>query len=199
MSTLLAWRPLVVAVALLVGGAPRIARGQSAPRATAPVALPSGRTWQTTAPMPGLASRADYVPAERYNEIRALVTRMRAEGGELFIAPDQQTSYMVLRRTTESEVEEHSRWDDILIVRAGTGSIELGARTTGARMAAPGELRGGRITTPRRMVLRPGDVARIPAGVPHAFVPSGSEPWEMLVVKVRRPNKPLKRVPGAGR
>jgi mannose-6-phosphate isomerase-like protein (cupin superfamily) len=149
--------------------------------------------------MPGLASRADYVPVERYDQIRALVTRTRAEGGQLFIAPDQQTSYMVLRRTTESAVEEHSRWDDILIVRAGTGSVELGARTTGARVAAPGELRGGRITTPRRLLLRPGDVARIPAGVPHAFVPRGPEPWEMLVVKVRRPDKPLKRTPDAKR
>jgi hypothetical protein len=45
----------------------------------------------------------------------------------------------------------------------------------------------------------PGDLARIPAGVPHAVLPSGSEPWEMLVVKVRRPAKPLKRTPDAGR
>src|SRR5687768_13202556 len=109
MPGMLGQRSSAIAVALLVGGSPQFVRGQAAPRGAerAKTAAPRpARSWQTTAPMPGLASRADYVPAERYNEIRALVTRTRSEGGQLFIAPDQQTSYMVLRRTTESAVEE---------------------------------------------------------------------------------------------
>ena len=60
------------------------------------------------------------------------------------VAPDEQTVYMLVRRTTESDIEEHSRWDDIKESR----------------------------------VLRRGDVARVPAGMPHRFVPSGGEPWE---------------------
>lgn len=68
-----------------------------------------------------------------------------------------------------------------------------GPRVQGARFLAPGELRGGVLARREARVLRVGDLARIPAGVPHAFVPSGSEPWELLIVKVRRPNRPLKR------
>jgi mannose-6-phosphate isomerase-like protein (cupin superfamily) len=146
--------------------------------------------------LPGLASRVDYVPVERFAQIRTLVDGAHAEGGTLFIAPDQQTSYMLLRRTAAGAVEEHSRWDDVLIVRSGRGVVELGPRTVGARVAAPGELRGGTLVEARRLVLRTGDVARIPAGVPHAFHPEGAEPWEVLVVKVRRPGKPLKGADG---
>ena len=58
-----------------------------------------------------------------------------------------------------------------------------------------GELRGGTIVVPSRLELRPGDIARIPAGVPHAFVPNGPDAWEFLLIKVRRPNKPLKQPP----
>jgi mannose-6-phosphate isomerase-like protein (cupin superfamily) len=160
--------------------------------------LAQGRTPASPAPRPeALPSRVDYVPRERYEQIRALVVGTRSQGGTLFNAPDEQTSYLLVHRTAPSEPEEHSRWDDVIIVRAGSGTIELGRRTTGARMAAPGEFRGGTIAAPSRLVLRPGDIARIPAGVPHAFSPSGREPWELLIVKVRRPNRPLRRVASA--
>jgi hypothetical protein len=105
----------------------------------------------------------DYVPAYRFDQIRSFAKGTGTNGGTVAVALDQQTSYMLVRRTTESDVEEHSRWD------------ALGARES--------------------RVLHVGDMARIPAGVPHAFVPSGTEPWELLIVKVRRPHLPLKRHP----
>ena len=135
----------------------------------------------------------DYVPAYRFDYVRAYAVNSRTVGGTVAVAWDEQTSYMLVRRTAESEVEEHSRWDDVLLVRSGTGAIVYGSRATGAKLVAPGELRGGALTTRESRVLRVGDMARIPAGVPHAFVPSSAEPWELLIVKVRRPNKPLRR------
>ena len=142
-----------------------------------------------------LPSKVDYVPQGRYDELRNFVVRSRATGGTLFNSPDGQTNYVLVLRTKPSDVEEHSRWDDLIITRAGSGAIEVGPRTKGARFLAAGELRGGEIASPSRLELRPGDIARIPAGIPHAFVPNGSEPWEFVVIKVRRPNKPLKRPP----
>jgi mannose-6-phosphate isomerase-like protein (cupin superfamily) len=140
--------------------------------------------------------RIDYIPAERFAEARTRVTNSRSVGASVFVAPDQQTAYIVVRRTVASEVEEHSRWDDLVIVQGGRGAIDLGrGATKGARFVAPGELRGGELLRPGRVELRPGDVVRVPAGMPHSFVPLSQEPWELLLIKVRRPDKPLKRDP----
>ena len=146
-----------------------------------------------------LPSKVDYVPQGRYDELRKFVVLTGARGGTLFNSPDGQTNYMMQLRTVASDVEEHSRWDDLIIVRSGSGSVDVGPRTKGARFMAAGELRGGTIVAPSRLELRVGDIARIPAGIPHAFVPNGPEPWEFLLVKVRRPNKPLERPPAASR
>jgi mannose-6-phosphate isomerase-like protein (cupin superfamily) len=146
-----------------------------------------------------LPSKVDYVPQGRYDELRNLVVRSRAMGGTLFNSPDGQTNYVLVLRTRPSDVEEHSRWDDLIITRAGSGSIEVGRRTKGAHFLAAGELRGGAITAPSRLEIRAGDIVRIPAGIAHAFVPNGTEPWEFVVIKVRRPNKPLKRPPNASK
>jgi mannose-6-phosphate isomerase-like protein (cupin superfamily) len=107
-----------------------------------------------------LNSRLDYVPSERYEDIRNFVVRAPAEGATLFNSPDNQASYVLVRRTKPGNVEEHSRWDDLIIVPTGTG-----------------------------------DIVRIPAGVPHAFTPTGNVPWEFLLIKVRRPNKSLEVPP----
>ena len=142
-----------------------------------------------------LNSRLDYVPVGRYEDIRDFVIHARAEGATLFNSPDDQTSYVLVRRTKASQVEEHSRWDDLIVVQSGTGDVEVGAKTKGARFMAAGELRGGTITKPSLVSLRKGDVVRIPAGVPHSFTPTGTDAWEFLLIKVRRPNKPLKVPP----
>jgi mannose-6-phosphate isomerase-like protein (cupin superfamily) len=142
-----------------------------------------------------LPTKVDYVPQGRYDELRDWVVRAHATGGTLFNSPDGQTNYMMVLRSKPSDVEEHSRWDDLVIVRAGSGTVEVGPSTKGARFLSAGELRGGTITKPSRLTMGPGDIARIPAGIPHSFTPNGSEPWEFWLVKIRRPHKPLKRPP----
>ena len=49
------------------------------------------------------------------------------------------------------------------------------------------------------LALVPSVIGTAYAGVPHAFVPGGSEPWELLVIKVRRPDEPLRRTAATGR
>jgi len=156
-------------------------------------AAPKG-AWRPARPE-ALPAKLDYVPIERFDQIRALISGASAEGGTLFTAPDGKTSYMLVLRTKESDVEEHSRWDDIVIGRSGSGSIVVAPRTSGARVVAPGEMRGGRLMASTTLGVRVGDVVRIPAGVPHSFRPDGSQPWEFLIVKVRRPERPLRGAP----
>ena len=186
-------RALLLCAAFLLPWAPARAQTPATKAAAAPTPAPRARTNPVRAE--ALPTKVDYVPQGRYDELRKFVIRSRAEGGTLFNSPDGQTNYMMERRTTASDVEEHSRWDDVIIVRSGAGSIEVGPRTKGARFMSAGELRGGKIVAPSTLELRAGDVARIPAGIPHAFTPIGAEPWEFLIIKVRRPNKPLKRPP----
>jgi mannose-6-phosphate isomerase-like protein (cupin superfamily) len=180
-------------------GQPPQTAAPAAPAPRAPAAQPTfTRAAKEPSPKTGNdpRRRIDYIPAERFAEARARVANTRSVGTSVFVAPDQQTAYMVVRRTVASEVEEHSRWDDLVVVQSGRGAIDLGrGATKGARFVAPGELRGGELLRPGRVELRPGDVVRVPAGVPHSFVPLSQEPWELLLIKVRRPNKPLKRDP----
>ncbi|HEX6588277.1 MAG TPA: cupin domain-containing protein [Longimicrobiales bacterium] len=137
--------------------------------------------------------KIDYIPASEFVQRSDYAARTTTIGGTVAVSDDGQTVYMLVRRRKESDIEEHSRWDDILLVRSGTGAIEFSAKTRGAHLLAPGEIRGGELVSPESRVMHPGDMARIPAGTPHRFVPSGREPWELLIVKVRRGNLPLKR------
>ncbi|HEY8166021.1 MAG TPA: cupin domain-containing protein, partial [Gemmatimonadaceae bacterium] len=93
---------------------------------------------------------------------------------------------------TSSQPEWHARWDDFVIVRSGTGVIVFGDSLVGSTLRAPGERRGGTFTRYDQIVVRPGDIVRIPAAVPHAFVVTGKEPLEFLLIKTRRQNLPIR-------
>ena len=180
---------MVVHLILVASGS--ILRAQTTPAAASSPAAKPARPVRAEA----VGTKVDYVPQGRYDELRNWVVRAHAMGGTLFNSPDGQTNYMLVLRSKASDVEEHSRWDDLVIVRAGSGTVEVGRSAKGARFLSAGELRGGTIAKPYRLTMGPGDIARIPAGMPHAFTPNGSDPWEFWLVKIRRPNKPLKRPP----
>lgn len=136
--------------------------------------------------------RPDFIDAtELRKELRWLDGR-RYMGTTLLTSSDEQTTYLLIVRRTSSQPEVHARWDDLVIVRSGTGAIEMGDSLVGSRYRAPGEREGGRIATPYHFVLHPGDIVRIPAAVPHAFIVSGTEPLEYLVIKQRRRELPIR-------
>jgi mannose-6-phosphate isomerase-like protein (cupin superfamily) len=194
----LAGLSVIAATGVVLAASPGRAQG-AAPQSPAAPSFQAKVARTDSVRAEALPSKVDYVPQGRYEELRKFVVLTGARGGTLFNSPDGQTNYMMQLRTVPSDVEEHSRWDDLIIVRSGSGSVEVGPRTKGARFLSAGELRGGTIVAPSRLELRVGDIARIPAGIPHAFVPNGPDPWEFLLVKVRRPNKPLKRPPVTSR
>ncbi|MBI5086448.1 MAG: cupin domain-containing protein [Acidobacteria bacterium] len=76
-------------------------------------------------------------------------------------------SKMMVYRTGDGEVEVHEKQADIFIVESGEGVLVVGGKTVGAHSTAPGEIRGASMDGGERVELHPGDVARIPAGVPH--------------------------------
>jgi len=136
--------------------------------------------------------RADFIDATRLSQTAAGLARLPVAGTTILTSGDEQTTYLLVRRTTSSRPEVHARWDDLVIVRAGVGAIELGDSLVGSTYRAVGERIGGTFTKSYQLVVRAGDIVRIPAAVPHAFIVSGTEPLEYLVIKQRRQELPIR-------
>jgi mannose-6-phosphate isomerase-like protein (cupin superfamily) len=136
--------------------------------------------------------RVDFIDAKALGQTAAGLDRRPVVGTTVLTSADEQTTYLLVRRTTSSRPEVHARWDDLVIVRSGTGAIEMGDSLVGSRYRAPGERIGGRLTRSYQIVVHAGDIVRIPAAVPHAFVVSGAEALEYLVIKQRRQELPIR-------
>ena len=79
-----------------------------------------------------------------------------------------------------------------MIVKSGTGAIEMGDSLVGSEPRAAGERIGGKFHRSYQIVVHAGDMVRIPAVVPHAIIVSGREPLDYLVIKQRRDGMPLR-------
>jgi uncharacterized cupin superfamily protein len=60
-----------------------------------------------------------------------------------------------------------------------------GGAVAGAASIGPGEIRGSLVEGGRRQELRAGDVAHVPAGLPHQMLLRGEQTLTCLVMKVR--------------
>jgi quercetin dioxygenase-like cupin family protein len=56
----------------------------------------------------------------------------------------------------------------------------------GAETIGPGEIRGASINGGVRQELRAGDVAHVPAGVPHQMLVAGEKTFTSFVVKIEQ-------------
>ena len=140
-----------------------------------------------------LRRRVDIIDGDRLKrEAATWLGKGHATGIPVLTSGDDQTAYVLVRRAVSSRPEVHARWDDVVLVRSGTGAIELGDSLTGSTYRAPGERVGGTFVGGYRIVVHGGDIVRIPAAVPHAFVVSGKEPLEYLVIKQRRQALPIR-------
>ena len=92
-------------------------------------------------------------------------------------------SYLLIHRLSAGEVEVHTAWDDVFVVRAGSGTLVTGSTAEGGRDTGPGERRGGHIPAPRSRALRSGDMVVIPAGLAHQVLPDSGGTLTYLVVK----------------
>ena len=92
---------------------------------------------------------------------------------------------MLSFRSRSGEAEVHERFADLFVVLAGAATLFTGGTVTGARIVAPGETRGESIAGGTPQILRPGDVAHVPAGTPHQMVLKGDETITCLVMKMQ--------------
>lgn len=83
--------------------------------------------------------------------------------------------FRLLYRDADGLPEEHDRIVDVVMVHSGEGAVMIGGTMSGKKgSAATGEYVGASLTGGRLYPLATGDIAHIPAGVPHSFrVPAG--------------------------
>ncbi len=92
---------------------------------------------------------------------------------------------MLSFRSRDGEVELHERFADLFCVLAGKATLVTGGTVNGARTVAPGETRGVSIEGGTRQTLRAGDVAHVPAGMPHQVMVKAEDTFTALVMKVQ--------------
>ena len=92
---------------------------------------------------------------------------------------------MLSYRSRDGEAEVHQDFADIFYVLEGRATLVTGGTVAGAKSVGPGEKRGSSVEGGTRQQLRAGDVAHVPAGVPHQMLVSGEKPVACLVVKVQ--------------
>ena len=154
--------------------------------------VPSRRFTAEEHRMETVRRRVDFIQAADLADAARRLGGRQTRGETVLTSSDEQSTFLLVHRTVSSEPEVHARWDDVIIVRAGTGVLELGDSLVGSAYRAPGERRGGTITMRYSIILRAGDMVRIPAGVPHAFTVSRDSAVDYFVLKQRRQNLPIR-------
>ncbi|MGA3161743.1 MAG: cupin domain-containing protein [Terracidiphilus sp.] len=94
-------------------------------------------------------------------------------------------SAMLSFRSRDGEAEIHENFADIFYVLEGRATLVTGGTVAGARLTKPGETRGNSVEGGTRQELRAGDVAHVPAGLPHQMLLAGEQTVTCLVLKVQ--------------
>ena len=93
---------------------------------------------------------------------------------------------MLSYRNRDGEAEVHAGFADLFYVLAGAATLVTGGTVVGPRAVGPGETRGKAIEGGRRQELRAGDVAHVPAGVPHQMLVSSEKTFTCFVLKIQQ-------------
>jgi mannose-6-phosphate isomerase-like protein (cupin superfamily) len=91
---------------------------------------------------------------------------------------------MLSFRSRDGVVEQHENFADLFVVLDGRATLVTGGTITGAEMIGPGEIRGVSIVGGARQELRAGDVAHVPAGLPHQMLVPGDNTFTSFVMKI---------------
>jgi hypothetical protein len=140
------------------------------------------------APTAGAAERSSARGAETVTAARlaAMVTNM-IDGLVTHPAVDDPAAHtLIVRRDRPGLVEIHGVLNDVVVAQAGTATLLAGGRAEGGHEAGPEEWRGGTIVGGERRRLGPGDVAWIPAGIPHQLIVAPGGSFTYVVVKTAK-------------
>jgi mannose-6-phosphate isomerase-like protein (cupin superfamily) len=102
-----------------------------------------------------------------------------------------QHAVHLLVRSRNGTAELHERFADLFFVIDGRAALLTGGTVVDAETIAPGEIRGSSVQGGVLQELRAGDVAHVPAGLPHQMLVAGDKFVTCLVLKIEQePQKP---------
>ncbi len=121
---------------------------------------------------------------ERAAYLRKLAKQGNGEASETLKEYPQHCT-MLSFRSRDGAAELHENFADIFVVLDGRAALVTGGTVVGAETIRPGEIRGEQIEGGTRQELRAGDVAHVPAGLPHQMLVAGDKTITCLVVKIQ--------------
>ena len=122
---------------------------------------------------------------ERASYLRKLARAGDGSASEILREYPQHLA-MLSYRSRDGEAELHEGFADLFYVLAGAATLVTGGKVIGPRAAGPGETRGKAIEGGSRQELRAGDVAHVPAGVPHQMLVSSEKTFTCFVLKIQQ-------------
>jgi mannose-6-phosphate isomerase-like protein (cupin superfamily) len=97
-----------------------------------------------------------------------------------------QHAVHLLYRSRSGIAEFHENFADLFFVLEGRAALVTGGTIVDPRTVAPGEIRGASVEGGSRQELRAGDIAHVPAGLPHQMIVSGEASIICLVMKIQQ-------------
>lgn len=97
----------------------------------------------------------------------------------------RQHATMLSFRGRDGIAELHEDFADLFIVLDGRATLVTGGTVIKPEKIGPGEVRGSSVEGGTRMELRAGDLAHVPAGVPHQMLVPGDKTFTAFVVKIQ--------------
>ena len=120
---------------------------------------------------------------ERAAHLHQLARQGDGSAGETLKAYPRHSAILSFR-SRDGEAEIHENFADVFYILDGRTTLVTGGKVVGARLTKPGETRGSSIEGGTRQELRAGDVAHVPAGLPHQMLVAGDKTVTCLVLKV---------------
>jgi mannose-6-phosphate isomerase-like protein (cupin superfamily) len=92
---------------------------------------------------------------------------------------------MLSVRNRDGMAEQHAHYADLFYVLDGRATLVTGGTIVGGTETEPGEIRGVSIEGGRMQELRSGDLAHVPAGMPHQMLVPGEKTFTSFVLKIQ--------------
>ena len=97
-----------------------------------------------------------------------------------------QHATMLSFRARDGVAELHENFADLFCVLDGCATLVTGGTVVSPQQVGSGEIRGASIEGGTRQELRAGDIAHVPAGVPHQMLVPGDNTFTSFVVKIEQ-------------
>jgi mannose-6-phosphate isomerase-like protein (cupin superfamily) len=121
---------------------------------------------------------------ERVPHLRQLAAEGDGASGETLKKYPRHSTILSFR-SRDGVSEVHEAFADLFYILDGSTTLVTGGTIVGAKTVGPGEIRGDSIDGGTRQELKAGDVAHVPAGLPHQMLVAAEKSVTCMVIKVQ--------------